>query len=399
MDSSIRRKRLLRGQAAFWLAVALLSVLPRPAVAQFSLSGQASSAFLRSDEGTSQYSVDYGRGTFAWRLDLFADEVIEDDIRVGGNLRLLQDGTPHVDYLAIKLTDLTPLGLSAQAGAVDVPFCDLAERRYPKQNDFYDLPLMNEHYTSLARSSYYLWVLDPSYAARGDGVRLLDGGLYDLGVRIDGEAGILHYAAALINGMVSASGSYQSNGLSSHQGFGKVGRLAITPIPELTVGVSFAIGPFRVARTGDSNATLYSDDPARYTQNIGGLDMTFGLGHFTMYGQAVYNRWEYDSVNLDAAAYSLEGRYAVTPRLSVAARAGGIRFNRISKTLFARVNGVPSIIRFDGRWDDDVVRWEFSAGYRLAREFLIRSVYQLTRTYSAYDESSGTVIAQVVATF
>ncbi len=397
----IRRTSRIQSPPAFKLGLCLLAAFSARASAQFSLSGQASSAFLHSDEGTSQYSVDYGRATFAWRLDLFADEEIAENTRIAGNVRLLQDQTIHVDYLALKVTDLTPLGLSAQMGAIDLPFFDLGERRYPRQNDFYALPLMNVHLTSLARSDYYLWVLDRTYAARGDGVPLLDGGLYDLGLRIDGSAGILRYAAAIVNGMVSASGSYQSSGLHSHQGFGKVVRVGVTPLPELTLGASFAIGPFMIARSTDSNSPSsgYSDDPGKYTQQIGGLDLTFGLGHLTLYGQAAYNRWTYDSLNLDAAAYSLEGRFGLTPRLAIAARAGGIRFNRISKTLFARIDGLPSIIRFNGRWDDDVVRWEFSASYRLAREFLLRAVYQRTEVFGMSDDIYGTAIAQAVATF
>ena len=197
--------------------------------AQIQVSGQASAGFLKANDGESQYAFNDGKGTFVWRLDLFGDAIVTDNITFLSNFRILQDQVPHIDLLAIRASDIGETGISLQAGQIDIPFGNLGEQRFPKQNPFFDLPLINEHITTLCESDYKVWTLNPEYQIAGNGVSLLDQGLYDLGVKAYGSIGILDYSVALINGMISTTGTYSPNGLDPHNGFGKVLRLAITP--------------------------------------------------------------------------------------------------------------------------------------------------------------------------
>lgn len=137
------QKFLMMFLAAAWCVSAAWS--------QIDVSGEGSVGYLKSEQGFSQYVVDNGNPTFVWRWDLFADMRISDNVSLMSNFRMLQDEVFHIDYFALRVTDIGSTGVNAQMGLIDLPFGNLGNRRFPKENPFYDLPLMNEHLTSLSR--------------------------------------------------------------------------------------------------------------------------------------------------------------------------------------------------------------------------------------------------------
>lgn len=363
-----------------------------PVLAQLKISGQASAGFVASQSGVSQYVFNQGRGTFAWRLDGFADAALSDNIAFLSNLRILQDQVLHIDYLVLRMTDIASSGINAELGQIDIPFENLGERRFPWRNPFFSLPLMNEHLTSLSNRDYILRAPDLARPARGDGVHLLDGAIYDLGVKFYGGLGMFNYSAALIDGMIGETGTYGSAGLNTHHGFGKLFRLAATPQTGLTIGISYAFGPFMKDN--------YGRDPNRYLQRIVGGDVEFSAGYFSFYGQAAYNSWKYYSLNLKAFGYSAEGRYAVTPRLSVACRAGGLVFSSITAQVYTDAYDSAVFVPYSGKWDYDVFRLEGALLYRFARELLFKITYQWSRTFNvASDPPDNVFAAQAVMNF
>jgi hypothetical protein len=373
------------------------------ALAQVDVSGQGSVAYVKSDNGASQYVYNNGNATFSWRWDVFADMNVAENMTLSSNLRMLQDQVLHIDYFALRVTDIASSGINAQMGLIDLPFGNLGERRFPKQNPFFNLPLMNEHLTSLCASDYRLWVLVPQFAIHGDGVRLLDQGLYDLGIKIFGTLGMFDYAAALTNGMISETGTYAPNGLNAKKDFGKIFRLAATPMMGLTIGASYATGPFMDDQSADPHSAIFGSDPREYPQHIVMGDIDFSYEHFSLYGQAAYNVWKFEEENtphsrpdLKAFAYSAEARYAVTPRLSVASRVGGIVFNTVT-------DSVPSLsgrVLYTGTWDRDVIRLEGALGYHMTRELLLKVMYQWNKTIGLKDDPVDNLfVVQTVVDF
>ncbi len=374
------------------LSVLLLWILNVSLLAQLKFNGQASVAFVASQSGTSQYVFNQGRGTFAWRLDGFADAGLSDNIAFLSNLRILQDQVLHIDYLVLRVTDIASSGINAELGQIGIPFQNLGERQFPWRNAFFSLPLMNEHLTSLSNRDYTLRAPDLARPARGDGVHLLDGALYDLGAKFYGDLGMFTYSAALIDGMISETGTYGSAGLNTHHGFGTIFRFAATPQTGLTIGISYAFGPYM----NDS----YGRDPNHYPQRIVGSDVEFSAGYFSFYGQAAYNSWKYYSLNLKAFGYSAEGRYAATPRLSVAFRAGGLVFNSITAQVYTDTYDPAGFVPYTGKWDYDVLRLEGALLYRFARELLFKITYQWNRTFNvANDPADNVFAAQAVMSF
>jgi hypothetical protein len=308
-----------------------------------------------------------------------------------------QDRVLDVDLFAIRVTDVLSLPLSIEAGETDLPFGNLGERRYPKTNPFLSLPLAHEHVTSLRTSDHRVYLYDGSYQAAGNGFRLLDGGLYDLGVKLFGSVGPLDYALAVTNGMVSSTSSYGSNGLNGSKGIGTTGRVALTPVIGLTVGVSYARGPFLkdpVAYAG--YPTVGGDDPLAHRQEIVGADIDFSIDHLSVYGEAFKNSWDFAAeygTSLDAVGFSLEGRYTIVPRLTAAVRVGGLRFNSI--TAYPSPSSPVQL-----PWDHDVTRLEAAIGYRLSREALLKLVYTVHRTTGIpSDPPDDAIGAQTVVSF
>ncbi|HEY6951646.1 MAG TPA: hypothetical protein VI758_04515 [Bacteroidota bacterium] len=387
-------------------AVATLIIVSTSLVAQLRVSGQATAEFFKSEDGMSQYTVDQGRATFAWRMDLFADAVITDRITFLSNFRMLQDQVLHIDLLAVRIADIASTGIFLQAGQIDIPFGSLGEQRFPAQNPFFDLPLMNEHVSALCESNYDLWTFSPEYAMRGDGVRILDQGLYDLGIKLYKDFGPFDVAVAVINGMVSATGTYAPGGLNANHGLGTVGRISATPFYGLTLGLSYGYGDFMKDVSDSPSSQLYDKSPDNYLQRIAGADIAFALEHFTLRGEVISNLWDYvQGVSLKTVGFSATARYAFTPRLSGAVRIGGMTFNTVSIREYIPAvgygySGPVGYVLYNGKWDHDVSRLEIAAGYKLDQSLLFKVGYQFNKTYGMqHDPFDNVLFLQTVLSF
>jgi len=401
MTTILARTTIGKAAAAGSVACLMLALSTSPATGQVNVSGQASAAIVNSGDAATQYAVNGGRPTFAWRADLFFDAEIVEDIVFLSNVRMTQAQRLYVDLFALRFTGFAGPYLNAEAGLIDVPFGNLGDRRFPKTNPFLSLPFGREHLTSLRSENYELWMSDGSYTAAGDGVPVIDGALYDAGVKLYGTAGILDYAVAVINGSISATGSYAQGGYNDNAGLGLSARIALTPATGLTIGLSAAGGQFM-----SENAVAYYGgvatgglDPADHVQKIAALDFEYAYGHFTMYAEGFFNRWEFSDVygtDLDAAGFSAELRYVPAARYTLAARVGTIAFNELPGTGDPGYAGtIPG-----ATWDHNVLRLEGAAGYRFTREVLLKAVYQHVTTYGLpsdpWDDSAA---LQIVASF
>lgn len=387
--------------AAALVLPGLMSVGPG-LMAQINISGQVSSSFVATGGGMSQYSHNGGRPTFGWRADLFFDAQISDNIIFLSNLRMLQDEAIHVDLFTVRFLNLHGPALNADAGVIDVPFLNIGERRFPKNNPFLTLPVGREHHTNLRASDYRLWVADERYTSVGNGVHIMDGGLYDLGFRVFGTFGIVDYAAALTNGTIASSASYSPDGLNENHGFGKTARLAVTPLTGMTFGVSYARGPF----LSEGQASYYGvpapggDDPYEYYQEIVGIDLDYSYDHFSFYGEAFFSSWNYEDeygADFEASGFSAELRYVPLTRVMVAARVGGIFFNDVEGMVYPLYYPPEP---YAGPWGRDLLRTEIALGYRFNREVLLKAVYHhVGQPDRGPDPADDGVGLQIVASF
>ncbi len=348
--------------AVIMLAVTCISA--STGVGQVTLGGQTSTSFLKSASTSSQREVNNARPSFAWRADLFLSGYVNENVAALCNVRVTDDQSINFDYLAVRLMNLTPLGLNLQAGKIDLPFGNLGERWFPRKNPLFGLPVIYEYRNAL-----------PEYIAtetkllanrgRGQGMRLLNLGMYDLGVMLSGSFDILDYAVAVTSGTISETSYLNGN---SNSDLGMVLRLAATPMTGLTVGASYAWGAYLdepgqpPARNIDVNA---------YRQRAIALDVEFSRGHAVLDGEAVYNIWPVPlgtrDENFKVFGYYLEGRYTILPRVYVALRVSGLQF------------GDALLGQAVQPWDYDVTEVEGGVGYFVDRDVLLKLVRRETR--------------------
>jgi hypothetical protein len=260
--------------------------------------------------------------------------------------------------------NLTPFGLNLQAGKFGLPFGNLGERWFPRKNPLFGLPVIYEYRSSL---SDYLTTeaKQIAYRGRGQGMRLLDYGMYDLGAMLFGSFDIFDYAVAVTNGTVSDASFLCVNYNSVLR---MVVRLAATPMTGLTIGTSYAWGAY-----------LYEPDkpPARninvndYRQRAWEVDLEFSRGHFVLDGEAVYNMWpvplETRDEDFTVFGYHVEGKYTIMPRVYLALRVGGLQF------------GDALLGQVVQPWDYNVTEVEGGVGYFIDRDVLLKLVRRETR--------------------
>jgi len=371
------------------LLLILLCAFHFESAAQVSLSGQSAVHFFKSGHTDSPRAMNNGRPTFAWRTDLFIDGSVSENVAALCNVRVLDDEYVNFDYLAIRLTNLTPLNLNLQVGKFDMPFGNLAERRFPRRNPLFGLPLIYEYRTSLPSQLTSSRLTSEAELlgnrGRGKGMRLLDLGIYDIGAMVFGSYDILSYAFAVTSGTVSATSySYQN----TNSDLGKIVRLAVTPTAGLTLGGAFAWGAYLDEPYQFPGRAL---DVNEYVQKTGEVDLEFSRGHAVVYGEVVFSSWSFPMDQRDEDfglfGYYAEGKYTLMPRLFVALRMSGLRF------------GSATLAQVSQPWDYNVTEWEGGVGFFLDRNVVLKLVRRETRTYGGTRPKDNLAVLQLAVEY
>ena len=359
--------------------------------AQLALSGEASATVLDAGGDLKARVPNNGKATFGWRLDLFTDAIVAENVSFLSAIRVFQNEDPTFDFLAIRLTDLTPLHLNLQVGKFDMPFGNLGERRYVSRNPLYSLPLMYEYGTALPSTPITFQDL-LSRRGTGSGMRLLDFGMYDVGAMVYGSWESFGYAFALSNGTVSATSNRVSN---SNGDFGKVLRLTWSPIQEIVLGAGYAWGAYPSAGT---TATVYPDDPTVSTsgneqQHTMEADVEFNSGHLTLFGQGVIGRWDVPfetqpgKHSLSMTGWYGEAKYTFMPHLFGAVRASGLLFSDVDN------RGIT------GSWDAGMQEIEAGIGYVIVRNVISKLVFRHTMAGGSGGPKADLGVAPLVVRF
>jgi hypothetical protein len=371
--------------------LAVLFFVTGSAKAQFAVTGEASVNLLDASGSFTARLPNGGNPSFGWRLDLFGDAIVSDNVSFISNLRVFQNEDPAFDFLAVRVTDIIPVLLNLQVGKFDLPFGNLGERRFNSRNPLYSLPMLYEYGTALSATPV---TLQDVLARRGGGtgMRLLDFGMYDIGAMIYGSWGPVGYAVAVSNGTVSATSGRLQN---TNADFGKVVRLTWTPMQEIVLGASGAWGAYPTPGTTPST---YPDDPVISTagseqQRTAEADIEFNTGHLSVFAQGVYGSWDVPfetrpgERDLSMIGWYGEVKYTFMPRLFGAVRASGLRF---------------SDVEYQGatyRWDRNVQEYEAGIGYAFARNVLSKLVYRHTFPNGGGGPQANLAVTQIVVRF
>lgn len=363
---------------------AIVVTVSVPLYPQVQLSGEASAYGLKSDRAQSPRVINKGNPTLGWRFDLFLDGKITDNVHALVNTRAFEDETINFDYVAIRITDIAESGVNFQIGKFDMPFGNLAERRFPEKNFLFGLPLIYEYRTSLPNQVVTRLEL-LNNRGKGVGIRLIDLGIYDIGAMVFGDVGKFHYAVAVANGTISSTSTRQMN---TNSDFNKIVRLTYTPIMGLTFGAAGAMGAY----LAEGGKPLPREETSlHYQQTIGEFDVEFSRGRFLFNGEAVYSQWtvplENEDSKLSLLGYYAEAKYTWVPRFYTAARVSGLRFSQLDLEDISR------------RWDYDMLEVEAGIGYYLDRNTLVKVVRRETRTLGTTDPHDNLTVLQLAVAF
>jgi hypothetical protein len=359
-------------------------IISASCIAQVEIGGQVAAQFYRSASLQTPRAINQGRPGIGWQTVLTGVVGVTENVSASGIVNITDRNQITIEYLAIRMSDLTPLGLNFQIGRFDLPFGNLGERRYPRRNPLFGLPLIHEYRTALPDNVVSQSAL---LAGRGlgTGMRVLDMGIYDLGMMVSGSAGILDYAFALSTGTVSAA----TYGLGNSNGdMNKIFRLAVTPMAGLTLGAAYAWGAYLDELNSMPTQAI---DFNTYIQKSLEFDFDYSRGHLVLNGEGVYTEYpvplETGDEIFKVFGYNVEARYTLVPRFSIALRIGGLRFGNAL---------LGSMVQ---PWDYDVDELEGGLGYFLDRDVLCKLVRRETRTSGGTRPKDSLTALQFVVAF
>ena len=281
----------------------------------------------------------------------------------------LEHPAPYAAYARVR--PWKNHAFDVQAGLIPPAFGAFGRRVYGTSNPVIGYPLAYQYLTSLRtdavpstaddvlrmRARGWRSSFPVGSAEAAPGVPLVSAFQWDTGVQVSWKTQLLDVAASVTNGTLS-------NPRASDDNSGKQlsGRVAVTPAVGLIIGASAARGAWL------SRSVAADSKPM---QRALGADAEYSRDHWIVRGEIVWSRWDLPIALLPGTAHSLnatgswiEGRYRVTPRIFVAARADRLGFSELAGTI-ARLP-----------WDAPVRRLEWGMGYYVQRNLVLRATAQ-----------------------
>jgi hypothetical protein len=282
---------------------------------------------------------------------------------------------PYAAYVRIR--PWSGIDFDIQAGQIPPSFGAYGRRGYQSNdNGLIGYPLAYQYLTAMradaapasladllamrARGWRLSYPLGSQQA--GPGVPLISAFRWDTGVQGHWHGRMIDVTAGVTSGTLSDPHVEDNNSGKQFSG-----RVALSPITGLIVGASTARGEFLAKAV----TRQLQDTPGSRAQTALGADAEYSRDHWLVRGEMVWSRWNVpmvatrSSIDLDAIGYWIEGRYRLTPRIVVAARADRLDFS-----------DVPLGSGATDTWDANVRRVEADAGYYFRRNLVFRVAVQ-----------------------
>lgn len=283
------------------------------------------------------------------------------------------DVRPYAAYVRVR--PFRNRAFDIQAGRIPPAFGAFSRRAYGTDNLLIGFPLAYQYLTSLRsdavpdstedlvrmrargwRSSFRVGSFE-----QGPGLPLVSAFRWDVGIQASWNGGPVEVAGAVTTGTLSNPRFDDDN-----NGKQISGRVAVRPVVGLIIGASAARG----AWLSDSVTAVLPDHD--YSQRAFGTDVEYSRDHWLVRGELIWSAWDlpYLGPSLTPGAVSaraswIEGRYRLTPRLFVAARADRLAFSKVADAQMR-----------DVVWEAQVDRAEAAAGFYFQRNLVGRLAVQ-----------------------
>jgi hypothetical protein len=291
-----------------------------------------------------------------------------------GEMRSEDLDRPRAYAAYIRFRPWVDKGLDIQAGRIPPSFGVFSRRAYTTDNPVIGYPLAYQYLTSIhpdavpalaedlvrMRARGWLSSFPVGNRTPGPGVPLVSAFRWDTGVQARWKAGIIDATAAVTAGTLSDPHADDNNGAPQVSG-----RFAVEPVTGLIVGASAARGAWL---SHDVTELLTGGTGGnKYTQEAWGADAEYSRDHWLVRSEMVWSRWRVplaasapSGIDLDALAIWAEGRYKLTPRISLGLRVDHLGFSDVQTSTMV----LP--------WDAPVNRIETAIGYSLQRNLTAR---------------------------
>jgi hypothetical protein len=328
-------------------------------------------AVTRGEALTSNWDSPYESNFDPYTVRLFADATPTSNLEV--NVQALYQETPGLRLIGAyaQYTPWPERDLHLQAGTIPWSIGTYSARAYPDRNPLVGTPLMYQFHTGLgwyalpADMNELLAATDGGDPNVGNanyagGMPVLWESWWDVGVMAIGSARPLEASF----GVVTGAPGWATAGEEENSGKSWLGRVGLTPVPAVRLGVSGSVGPYL-----NDFSNLFVP-PGRtvndYDQELLMTDAEFQFGHVELRGEGFRNVWETPNLgDLRVSGGYVEGKYTFPPGLYAAGRYDILRFSKVVDG-----GGTPR------PWHRDVDRLEVGLGYRLSRAVLAKAVYQ-----------------------
>ena len=367
---------LLRGAA---LAQGLPSEPVRLFDGRVTLGGEVAVTFGSKDDEAFFNYTDYERNTLR-TIRVAASGVWQPVSRIAFLGEVRTDDFERIGAYAafVRVRPWRTLPLDVQAGRIPPVFGAFGRRVYQSDQILIGYPLAYQYLTSIRadalpanaddllqmrgrgwRSSFPVGNLDPA-----PGLPLISAFRWDTGVQTQLSTPAIDVALAVTTGTLANPLVRDDNG-----GKQVSGRIVGRPLAGLILGGSAARG-----------AWISDDVPilkGSRSQTALGADLEYSRDYWLVRTEMVWSQWDVPFLELpvegsaiSALAAWVEGRYRVTPRFQVAARADRLTFSNVTGR-FVADQPTP--------WDSPLTRFELGGSYALQRNLSLRAVAQFNR--------------------
>jgi len=361
------------------------------------LGGEVSGTYGSDDLGFFNYT-DYETSMLRlFRVDLAAEVRLASAAALVGEIRSDNVSSLRVYALYLRVRPWAKRAFDLQAGLIPPVFGAYPRRRYALDNPLPSVPLAYQYLLAL-RDDAVPANADQLVAQRGRGwqVRypvgsttpapgfpLANGQKWDAGVEAQLGLAPLSLAVAVTQGTLCYPLVRDDNG-----GKQVSARVAWTHAPDLTVGLSGAVGQFL---SREVTSVLPPSAGGNFRQRALGADVEFARGYWIVRGEAVWSRWNLPAleaplldVPLDALGLYAEARYKIRPGLHAAGRVEHLGLSDVGTTLGSQP------------WEAAVTRYEVGGGYALHRQVLLKASVQHNRRPDGGRVRKNTLLAAQV---
>ena len=339
---------------------------------------------------------------FSPRLSMFFDAGFGEHLYSFAQLRIDRgfdpgsrpDGDVRFDEYVLRYTPLTDSRVNLQVGKFATVVGNWVARHDSWQNPFINAPLPHENVLTITdhvAPSYSGSFLARRNRPAGDNkatwVPLIWGPSYASGASVFGLVEKFEYAFEVKNVALS-SRPYAWDGTTHAWRYPVVsGRLGYRPNAAWNMGTSFSHGAYLLP----PEDPLFSGGPSKgsFKQTTIAQDISYSWRHWQLWAEAFLSRFEVPNVgDADTAAYYVEARYKIRPRLF-----GALRWNQ------QFFDEVPNGLGGMERWDRDIWRIDSALGYRFDRHLQGKLQYSYSHQNGSIQQGEQLVAAQLTIKF